>query len=378
MSRVDATLAMLLVAILSVASDAQDVQPPFDAVYAAQSLGPVPGLPTPYGGLVFLAGNPNTLLIGGAASTTDGVLYSIQVARDSSGNVTGFVGTAEYFAEADYIDGGLDYGPGGVLFASRYPVSEIGQILPGSTVTDKVVFVSTGGSIGGTTFVPPGFPSAGDLKIVSYISGQFLHGFLTPDGSGTYDIDLELRTTIVGGPEGFVYIPPGSPSFVDYESMLVTEYSTGAIAAYRIDANGDPIPATRQLFVTGLTGAEGAALDPVSGAFMFSTFGGGDQVVLVSGFTPPNAVFIRGDGNSDGAIDIADPVYNLSYQFLAGPSHCLDAQDTNDDGQVNIADAVYNLSYLFVGGPAPSAPFPSCGLDPTPDAVSCVDYRQCP
>ncbi|MGB7214366.1 MAG: hypothetical protein WBE98_04935 [Gammaproteobacteria bacterium] len=33
--------------------------------------------------------------------------------------------------------------------------------------------------------------------------------------------------------------------------------------------------------------AEGAAIDPLTGAFLFSTFGGGDLVVMVSGFAAP-------------------------------------------------------------------------------------------
>lgn len=40
-------------------------------------------------------------------------------------------------------------------------------------------------------------------------------------------------------------------------------------------------------FITGLTGAEGAAVDPLTGDFLFSTFGGGNQVVVVKGFVPP-------------------------------------------------------------------------------------------
>jgi hypothetical protein len=64
------------------------------------------------------------------------------------------------------------------------------------------------------------------------------------------------------------------------------------VAVYALDANGDPVLASRRNFLTGLEGAEGATLDPVTGDFLFSTFGGGDRVVLVSGFTepPPPAV----------------------------------------------------------------------------------------
>lgn len=38
--------------------------------------------------------------------------------------------------------------------------------------------------------------------------------------------------------------------------------------------------------MTGLTGAEGAFLDPYSGDFLFTTFGGGNRLIAIRGFTP--------------------------------------------------------------------------------------------
>ncbi|MCW5609864.1 MAG: PEP-CTERM sorting domain-containing protein [Rubrivivax sp.] len=69
--------------------------------------------------------------------------------------------------------------------------------------------------------------------------------------------------------------------------MLISEYSAGMVGAYQLDAQGNPLVATRRTFLSGLTGAEGAAIDPVTGDFFFSTFGGGDRIVRVSGFTEP-------------------------------------------------------------------------------------------
>ena len=92
----------------------------------------------------------------------------------------------------------------------------------------------------------------------------------------------------------------------------------------------------------------------------------------------PVPVFVRGDGNADGEIDLADPIYNLDYLFGEGPSVCLDAQDTNDDGTVNIADPVYNLTYQFSMGPPPPLPFPDCGPDATADILGCLSYTSCP
>ena len=75
---------------------------------------------------------------------------------------------------------------------------------------------------------------------------------------------------------------PGFP----VDGLLVSEWTAGNLAAYDADDNGDPLPDTRRDFVTGLTGAEGAYLDPLSGDFLFTTFGGGNRLIAIRGFTP--------------------------------------------------------------------------------------------
>jgi len=81
--------------------------------------------------------------------------------------------------------------------------------------------------------------------------------------------------------------------------------------------------------------------------------------------------FRRGDANSDGKIDVADPVFVLQYLFSSAQADCLSALDAQDDGSVDIADAVYLLGFLFAAGPEPSPPGLSCGADPTPDGLDC-------
>jgi hypothetical protein len=89
--------------------------------------------------------------------------------------------------------------------------------------------------------------------------------------------------------------------------------------------------------------------------------------------------FIRGDGNADGSIDIGDGVFILNALFLnATPPPCRKAADSNDSGSVGLEDAVYLFNYQFMGGRRPPDPFlPLCGLDPTPDTLSCDRYRPC-
>ena len=83
---------------------------------------------------------------------------------------------------------------------------------------------------------------------------------------------------------------------------------------------------------------------------------------------PRHALFVRGDVNNDGMIDVADVVASLNYLFLNGTVPvCLDAADTDNDGLETITDPVFLALYIFNDGIAPPSPFPDCGIEPTPD-----------
>lgn len=291
-----AIAAVCAIAIRPETARALAVDPTFAALgYTATDLGSVTGLPPLYGGMVFKAGDNNTLLIGGQANTASGLYYEVPVVRDSSSNITGFGAPVAFGSVGEYNDGGIAYGPGGVLFTAQWPVNMLGQTKPGSTDEDKVINLSTlsvpilnSSSISGLNFVPAGFAGAGKFKAVSWSAGQWYDIVLTPDGSGTYDIvSATLEATLPGGPEGFVYIDDVGNDGFAVDSLLVADYSSGRVSAYDLDSNGDPVVATRRDFITGLTGAEGAVIDPVTGDFLFSTFGGGDRIVRVDGFVPP-------------------------------------------------------------------------------------------
>ncbi len=195
------------------------------------------------------------------------------------------------YATAPNIDGGLEFGPGGVLFYTGYNNNILGQIKPGNSAPDKIINLSTqtppvGESVGTLRFVPPGFAGAGQLKLASYSANTWHTLTLAPDGLGTYDISaVSPSLSVQGGPEGIVYIDSANPGFV-VDSILLSEYGSGSIGAYEINSNGDPILSSRRPFITGLNGAEGAEIDAVTGDFLFSTFGGGDRVIVVTGFIP--------------------------------------------------------------------------------------------
>jgi hypothetical protein len=284
--------ALALTLLPAASAHAQQLVAPFAGSYTAHDIGTPPGVADRLGGLTFKAGTTDRLLVGGAANDAPGALYEIGVVRDGAGHIVGFSGAATRFADAAYNDGGVTYGPGGVLFLARWPQNELGQTKPGSAITDKIIPLTPLGiesSLASLLFVPPGQPGAGSLKMASYRGGAWYDADAVADGSGTYDL-ANVRempdSRIAGGPEGFVYVPGGSPQFGG-PSLLVSEYGVDQIAAYRIDGNGDPVIASRREFITGLDGAEGALLDPVTGDFLFSTFGGGSRVIVVRGFRAP-------------------------------------------------------------------------------------------
>ena len=96
--------------------------------------------------------------------------------------------------------------------------------------------------------------------------------------------------------------------------------------------------------------------------------------------SPDPAVFVRGDPNADGIVNLADAIFGLNFFFGGGAAAtCLDALDSNDDTLTNLADAVYILEWQFADGAQPPAPFPLCGADPTDtDPLGCDSYDTCP
>ncbi|MGA1488472.1 MAG: dockerin type I repeat-containing protein [Planctomycetota bacterium] len=83
--------------------------------------------------------------------------------------------------------------------------------------------------------------------------------------------------------------------------------------------------------------------------------------VIGSGLSP----FRRGDGNRDGAVNIADALWILNHLFFGGPpGPCPIALDVDGDGGETITDAIALLGHLFQGAPPPPPPYPACGTVP--------------
>jgi agmatine deiminase len=67
-------------------------------------------------------------------------------------------------------------------------------------------------------------------------------------------------------------------------------------------------------------------------------------------------LFVCGDADGSGSVDISDAVSLIAYIFSGGPApNPLTAGDGDCSGSVDISDAVYLIAYIFSGGPAPCA-----------------------
>ncbi|MFK7959487.1 MAG: hypothetical protein AB8G96_03105 [Phycisphaerales bacterium] len=325
---------------LAVASSAaaQVVDPVFADDYDVFDLGSITDLPTPYGGLFIRASEPDVLLIGGGANQASAGIYSVPLVRGCDGSIAGFGGPATFVAAAPQIDGGLIVAPNGTMIYTAYPINQLGQIPAGETKPTRIDDLSgfdVLSSTGSIQWAPPTEGGVdGGVKILSYNGNTWYDGRLAPAEDGLFDlVDVSLRATIQGGPEGVVFVGASSPGFSG-PTAIVSEWGAGSVGAWDVDAMGDPVPNTRRPFITGLSGAEGAAIDPVTGEFIFSTFGGGNRVLVVRGFELECAADVAPSGG-DGTVDFDDLLTVLSAwgQSCTGP-------DIDQSGAVDFADVL--------------------------------------
>ena len=192
-----------------------------------------------------------------------------------------------------YNDGGVTYGPGGVLFLARWPLNELGQTKPGSAITDKIIPLTPLGIESLARLAPVRAagpagrrqPQAGQLPrraVVRRRRDRRRSRHLRP-GQRPRDAGLEdrrrtrgLRLRAVRARRSSAARACWSPSTASTRSPRTRSTPT-AIRSSPRGARSSP----------GLDGAEGALLDPVTGDFLFSTFGGGSRVIVVRGFRAP-------------------------------------------------------------------------------------------
>ncbi len=151
--------------------------------------------------------------------------------------------------------------------------------------------------------------------------------------------------------------------------------------ARRLGPDGQRVVDLLKPNLSKLRAPNGAILDSIPR--IFSPNAGGEfldfptvaATALAAGLPRPSELlFLRGDANGDGKVDVSDAIRILQVIFRGEtPPSCLDTADSNDDGQIDVSDAVYLLLFLFRGGAAPPDPGPYLlGPDPTPDTLACA------
>ncbi|MFN0058356.1 MAG: hypothetical protein ACKVX7_07850 [Planctomycetota bacterium] len=221
-----------------------------------------------------------------------------------------------------------------------------------------ITLTNTGGAVQGFSFgLVADTPLIDPIDVFFGAALQSMNGGLGPDffGNGFVPVPGGIMGFYCGTVFSFLGTETLGPGVHDVVHMIYDVEATAA-SSYEIcfvDYVGSPPSVTAVIVV-------GASIIPVTDC----------ATVEVE---PP--VFRRGDTNASGAIDIADPIYLLSYLFVGGPSVCLAATDANSDSALDLADALYLLLYINGMGPVPASPFPACA--PASSPFSCVLSPAC-
>ena len=356
-------LPLLCLSTLLQSSPAQRVAMPYATDYFVYNVA-APNVPGKYGGLQFLAGQPNTLLIAGQANAADSQLYAVPVVRDpTSQQIVGF-GDVTVYASAPYADGGLVYAPNGALLYTAYPTNALGQIAASASSTGTTTNLTALGidrSVGACQFVPAGYPGAGRFKVAAYTTDSWYDVQLVQAGQ-FYDVDsATLTSTTVGGAEGIVYVPLSSPLFTT-PSLLLAEYDNGQVSVYGIDSNGDPIASTRTAFVTGLINPQGAVIDPVTGDLLLTQSTDSCDFVLVSGFAIPALVPVPGISSSSST-GVARVLGDPQFVGLLGQSFQVHGVSGVVYSLIHDDHTTLNARFVFLSsGRCPAAAAAAVGL----------------
>jgi hypothetical protein len=275
------------------------IAPPYDLHYTAYDLGAPPGIPNPLGGSAVLVTDDNTLLIAGSSENSAGAIYSIGVTRDSCGHILGFAGTAQVVATTPFVDANLVYESPALMLYTEWPQFRLSQLPAGATTparqTDLIALGMPSADDqgpGGLGIVPPGLAGAGGLRLVTWPRGRWFQVTTAPDGPLLAITAIQNTVTIPNEPGGFAYVPAGSPGFPQ-QAVIVAEWRIGTpaldrVVVYDVDPQGDPIVGTRREFFSSFPRPWGAYFEPVTGDYLFLSWGTGqDHVYVVQGFVPP-------------------------------------------------------------------------------------------
>jgi len=189
------------------------------------------------------------------------------------------------------------------------------------------------------------------------------------------------------GPAEFAFSPPLFPSYLQ-DGVFVgfhgkfnlggTQNEENALVFARI-SKGEyfHLIAPRQAGVGHLDGLLSAGdslyVSDLSSSGSLSTGAGKGVIYKIRARSLPLPLFIRGDSNTDGAVNVSDAVFTLGHLFLRAPAPpCLDSADANDDGELDVSDPVATVLALFAGGVTLPPPAGEPGPDPTADSLGCA------
>ena len=187
------------------------------------------------------------------------------------------------------------------------------------------------------------------------INGQLLRQLATTDIEPSF---LE--------PEGIAYEPVSG-------HLLAVDDDQGKL--FEITQDGELVREVDLEALTGFSDPEGLSYHAPTQT-LYIAFDSDGQIGIFH-FQPidtvADPVFLRGDCNDDGSVNISDPINTLEMLFLGTfEITCDDACDSNDDGTVGISDVITSLGVLFLGNAIfPPPGFVKCGIDPSPDEIGC-------
>ena len=166
-------------------------------------------VPTPYGGISFKYGDTNTLLLGGNANYSNGVIYTVPVVRDpTTHHVTGF-GSATQWSTAPYIQSALVSNANGTVLYIDLSQSEIVEIpVTGGSPSDYLSGYPVGGSVGAIQAVPSGYSGSPNLIQASVDYCQYCTTSLWNSGPC-----IAHTNSLGNGPLGTAYLASGYPGF---------------------------------------------------------------------------------------------------------------------------------------------------------------------
>jgi hypothetical protein len=176
------------------------------------------------------------------------------------------------------------------------------------------------------------------------------------DGSQSVGSDKAWVDQIIFPPVQGAVIPP-----LGIVTATIPDGWVGKAYSQQLTASGGTAPYTwtdlnNDLDSSGLTLSSSGLLSgmPVKAKQISFTARVQDATRGTSSKAYTFMVYMNGDADGTGTVDISDAVYLIAYIFNGGSApEPLVVGDANCDLAVDISDVVYLISYIFGGGPAP-------------------------